>query len=81
MIFQGIRTNSAKKPYIFVIFQGGPEPCPHSESAHGMVYHFGPFVPPVLDISNLKGNSFTCKIDFSDLVYDVEIINGQNIRF
>ena len=26
MIFQGIRTSIAKKPYIFVIFQGGPSP-------------------------------------------------------
>ena len=27
MIFQGIRTSIAKKPYIFVIFEGGgPEP-------------------------------------------------------
>ena len=29
VIFQGIRTNIAKKPYIFVIFQGGgTDPCP-----------------------------------------------------
>ena len=26
MIFQGIRTSFAKKPYIFVIFQGGLDP-------------------------------------------------------
>ena len=26
VIFQGIRTSIAKKPYIFVIFKGGPEP-------------------------------------------------------
>ena len=26
VIFQGIRTSIAKKPYIFVIFQGGPDP-------------------------------------------------------
>ena len=26
MIFQGIRTSIAKEPYIFVIFQGGPNP-------------------------------------------------------
>ena len=25
MIFKGIRTNINKKPYIFVIFQGGPD--------------------------------------------------------
>ena len=31
--FKGIRTSFAKKPYIFVIFQGGPDP---SGSAHGM---------------------------------------------
>ena len=24
--FQGIRTSIAKKPYIFMIFQGGPDP-------------------------------------------------------
>ena len=38
-------------------------------------------MPPVLDFSILKVNSFACKIAFSDLVYDVEIIHGQNIRF
>ena len=26
--FQGIRTSIAKKPYIFVIFQGGSDPLP-----------------------------------------------------
>ena len=26
VIFQGIRTSIVKKPYIFVIFQGGPDP-------------------------------------------------------
>ena len=26
VIFQGIRTSIAKEPYIFVIFQGGPDP-------------------------------------------------------
>ena len=39
VIFQGIRTSIAKKPYIFVIFQGGPDllpPPPPSGSAHGM---------------------------------------------
>ena len=38
--FQGTRTSIAKKPYIFVNFQGGGggvgTPCPHSESAYGM---------------------------------------------
>ena len=34
---QGIRTNIAKKPYIFVIFKGGPDPCPPSGSAHDTV--------------------------------------------
>ena len=35
--FQGIRTSIAKKPYDFVIFQGGsdPLPPPPSGSAHG----------------------------------------------
>ena len=28
VIFKGIRTSIAKKPYIFVIFQGGPDPPP-----------------------------------------------------
>ena len=34
--FQGIRTSIAKKPYIFVIFQGGGSgpPVPHPGSAH-----------------------------------------------
>ena len=37
MIFQGIRTSIAKKPYIFVIFQGGVEPpVLPSGSAHDM---------------------------------------------
>ena len=31
-----IRINIARKPYIFVIFQGGPDPLPPSGSAHGM---------------------------------------------
>ena len=39
MIFKGIRTSIAKKPYIFVIFQvgggGGGGPNPVSGSAHG----------------------------------------------
>ena len=35
VIFQGIRSSNAKKPYIFVIFQGGPDPLtPPSGSAH-----------------------------------------------
>ena len=34
LIFQGIGTSIAKKPYIFVIFQGGPDPGPPSGSAH-----------------------------------------------
>ena len=35
MILQGIRTRIAKKPYIFVIFQWGPDPPrPLSGSAH-----------------------------------------------
>ena len=29
-----VRTNIAKKLYIFVIFQGGPDPLPPSGSAH-----------------------------------------------
>ena len=28
LVFQGLRTSLAKKPYIFVIFQRGPTPCP-----------------------------------------------------
>ena len=38
-IFQGIRTCIARKPYIFVIFQGGGGvwiPCPPSRSAHAI---------------------------------------------
>ena len=27
-IFQGIRACIARKPYIFVVFQGGPDPLP-----------------------------------------------------
>ena len=35
MIFQGIQTSVAKKPYIFVIFQEGVQtPVPPSGSAH-----------------------------------------------
>ena len=43
MIFQGIWTSSAKKPYTFMIFRGGgggggggggPDPLPPSGSAH-----------------------------------------------
>ena len=36
VIFQGIRTSIATKPYIFVNFQGGggPDPYPSSGSAH-----------------------------------------------
>ena len=39
VVLQGIRTNIAKKPYIFVIFQrggGGPDPCPPSGSANAI---------------------------------------------
>ena len=32
MIFKGIQTSIAKKPYIFVIFQGVRTPCPPSGS-------------------------------------------------
>ena len=38
VVLHGIRTSTAKKTYIFVIFQGGldPRPClPQSGSAHG----------------------------------------------
>ena len=36
LYFRGIRASIAKKPYIFVIFQGGGvrTPCPPSGSAH-----------------------------------------------
>ena len=35
VIIQGVRTSIVKKPYIlFVIFQGGPDPCPPIGSAH-----------------------------------------------
>ena len=34
VVFKGIRTSIAKKPYIFVIFQGSPDPLPPSGSAH-----------------------------------------------
>ena len=41
VIFQGIRISLAKKPYIFVIFQGGSgPPVPPSGSAHGEVNNF-----------------------------------------
>ena len=33
--FQGIRTTIAKKPYNLEIYQGGSDPLPPSESAHG----------------------------------------------
>ena len=43
--FWGIQTSIAKKPYIFVIFQGGgggggggQDPCPPSESAHAKIW-------------------------------------------
>ena len=38
MVLQGIRASIAKKPYTFVIFQGGgsPDPLSPSGSAHGM---------------------------------------------
>ena len=37
MVLQGIRTNIAKKPYIFVIFERGSRPpVPHSGSADGV---------------------------------------------
>ena len=35
VVLRGIRTSIAKKPFIFVIFQGGPDlPVPPSGSAH-----------------------------------------------
>ena len=37
-IFQGIRTCIARKPYIFVIFQGGPDPLAPSGSAHAHIW-------------------------------------------
>ena len=39
VIFQGIRINIARKPYIFVIFHGGRVswPCPPSGSGHAKV--------------------------------------------
>ena len=42
MIFQGIRTGFAKKPCIFVIFQGGqsgPLSLPHLDPRIGDTYH------------------------------------------
>ena len=40
VIFNGIRTSIAKKPYIFLIFQGGTDPLPHpSGSAHVFYVH------------------------------------------
>ena len=37
VVFQGIRTNIAKKPYILKFFRGGGvrNPCPPSGPAHG----------------------------------------------
>ena len=41
VIFQGIRTRFAKKPYVFVIFQEGSRlPVPPSGSAHGFITLF-----------------------------------------
>ena len=49
MIFQGILTSIAKKPYIFVIVQGGPDLRSPSGSTHVFAgrYHSwsGPFIP------------------------------------
>ena len=43
MIFKGIRSSIAKKPFIFVIFlEGGPDPLSPSGSAHG--FAGGPIV-------------------------------------
>ena len=41
VIFQGIRTSITKKPYIIVIFQGGPNPLPPpSSSTHAVCDSF-----------------------------------------
>ena len=37
VIFQGIKTSIAKKPYSFVILQGGPDPLYPSGSVHAVV--------------------------------------------
>ena len=46
MIFQGIQTSIAKKPYIFVIFSGGGvwTPCPPSGSTHASVSIHGCYI-------------------------------------
>ena len=43
VIFQGTRTSIAKKPYIFVIFQGGGRGGPDHLSPSGQMYHICPY--------------------------------------
>ena len=48
--FQEIHTSIARKPFSFVIFQGGgvQTPCPPSESAHAHTHSLGPDPMPPL---------------------------------
>ena len=59
MIFQGIRTCIAKKPYIFVIFQGDGTPCPPSGSVHEPNFIVYSLMIDIMERELLKGKQPT----------------------
>ena len=57
MIFQGIRTSIAKKPYIFVIFQGGwggPDPLFPPLDPHMMCKSFIKSAVSIIHVYNIQ---------------------------
>ena len=63
MIFHGIRISIAKKPYIFVIFQGGPDPQPPPPLDPRMQYlddhyRYYTFINPLYSIEKIYYSNF-----------------------
>ena len=61
VFFQGILTSIAKKPYNFVIFQGGPDPCPPLDPHMAFL---------VVNINTVNNNGFLFNFATLDLASD-----------
>ena len=77
VIFQGIQNIIAKKPYIFVIFQGGPDPLPPppppppSGSANGFDGPESNFVPLLCSWRNTLSGELFVRLDYNRLYQSV----------
>ena len=83
VIFQGIRTSIAKEPYIFVIFQGDPNPLPSppgSANDEDAALGFCQFILILLHLlrarfGELRNPSNLYKIDVR--IFKAQLISGS----